>query len=183
MILSDREIKLELEAGVLQIDPQPKPEDISPSSIDLHLAPVLLIPDPNALPAAMAGTVELDHPDVHTLLNKLYVKKHIGPEGYVMNRGDFLLAYTQERIQLPPHLAGWVEGRSTLARFGIAVHITAPTIHPTFQGNLMLEMTLFGLWPCRLKPGINIAQLVLSRVGIPTLNTLHSVWQAQSSND
>jgi dCTP deaminase len=177
MILSDREIKLELEAGVLRIEPPPEPQDISPSSIDLHLSSRLFIP--RKPPSGLSAVVELDSPDIHKLLQELYEPFDMGPEGYEVKKGQFLLGYTEERIYLPPHLAGWVEGRSTIARYGLAVHITAPTIHPTFVGHLMLEMSLFGEWSCRLKPGLSIAQLVLARVGIAPLDSLRSVWLDQ----
>ncbi len=50
---------------------------------------------------------------------------HLGP-------GESALAWTFEKIVIPPHLAARIEGRSSLARIGLTIHNTAPTIHPGF---------------------------------------------------
>jgi dCTP deaminase len=49
-----------------------------------------------------------------------------------------MLAITRERVHLNKSsykLAAGVEGRTSLARIGIIVHLTAPTIHAGFNGN------------------------------------------------
>ncbi len=176
MILSDVEIKRELAAGNLVITPAPGPEAISTSSIDIHLSDTLFVPKTD-----MSVAVQLDSPDVHLLQDQLYERVKIPAGGYNVEPRSFVLSYTAERVELPPDLAAWLEGRSTLARFGLAIHMTAPIVHPTFGGHLMLEISVFGNWPCTLKPGLSIAQLVLARVGEPTSETLRSRWQGQGS--
>lgn len=174
MILSDIEINRELDAGHLIITPRPGPDAISTSSIDIHLSDTLFVPK-----SGMSVAVQIDSPDVHLLQDQLYERVEIAPSGYNLEPRSFVLSYTAERVELPTHLAGWIEGRSTLARFGLAIHMTAPIVHPTFSGHLMLELSVFGNWPCTLKPGMSIAQLVLARVGEPTSGTLRSRWQGQ----
>jgi dCTP deaminase len=60
---------------------------------------------------------------------------------YILKRGQFVLAQTHEEVCLPNDLMGLVEGRSSLARLGIGIHLTAPKIDPGFKGNITLEMS------------------------------------------
>jgi len=65
-------------------------------------------------------------------------------------------------------LAARIEGRSSLARFGLIVHCTAPTIHAEFSGNITLEITNLGSYPIMLRPGMRICQLIVETVeGVP----------------
>lgn len=81
----------------------------------------------------------------------------------VIAPGELLLAQTCERIELPTasRLAARVEGRSSLARMGLGVHVTAPTIHSGFRGQITLEITNHGTLPMRLTPGMRICQLIV----------------------
>jgi dCTP deaminase len=93
-----------------------------------------------------------------------------------MEPGMFLLGWTVEKIQLPhtSRIAARVEGKSSLARIGIGVHVTAPTIHagfgyrkddPTFLGNpVQLEIWNAGPLYIRLKQGLAICQLIFEEV-------------------
>lgn len=74
---------------------------------------------------------------------------------------------TLENISLPSHIAGRIEGRSSLARYGLGVHISAPTVMAGFRGRLYLEMFNYGPFEIELAAGMNIAQLVLEHVGLP----------------
>ena len=93
----------------------------------------------------------------------------------------FLLGWTIEKIQLPytSRIAARVEGKSSLARIGIGVHVTAPTIHagfgyrpddPTFPGNpIQLEIWNVGPLKVRLVKGLRICQLIFEEVhGTPS---------------
>lgn len=93
-----------------------------------------------------------------------------------------VLAYTLEYVEMPNYLAARVEGRSSLARLGISIHQTAPTVHATFEGQLRLEMSNSGPYACRLHPGQRICQLVIERLGSPSTITIRSPWQGQQQN-
>lgn len=84
---------------------------------------------------------------------------------------------TRERIGLPSFLAARIEGRSTLARLGLSVHQSAPTVHPTFHGQLQLELTNAGPYTLRLYPGQAICQLAVETMSLPAVATLDSVHQ------
>ena len=78
-----------------------------------------------------------------------------------------ILAQTREKIKSNPQarLAARVEGRSSLARIGLIVHLTAPTIHAGFEGNITLEIINFGPFHLRLVPReTRICQLIFERL-------------------
>src|SRR5262249_42366302 len=89
---------------------------------------------------------------------------------------SFLLGWTAESLWLPhrSRLAARVEGKSTLARLGIGVHVTAPTIHAGFgykendekyPGNpLQLEIWNVGPLDIRLEVGMPVCKLILETV-------------------
>src|SRR5262249_8998954 len=100
----------------------------------------------------------------------------IPPEGYPLLQGAFVLAWTLEKIQFPSasRLAARVEGKSSLARLGVGIHRTAPTIRAGFgvkpddknyEGSpLRLEIFHHGIYPVKLKYGMKICQLVFEEV-------------------
>ena len=81
-----------------------------------------------------------------------------------------MLAWTKEYLPLPVHsrLAARVEGKSSLARLGVGIHITAPTIHAGFSGQLQLEIVNHGAAPIVLREGMRICQLIIeTTLGAP----------------
>src|SRR4051812_14953344 len=97
--------------------------------------------------------------------------------GYVFRSHTFLLGWTIEKIWLPQRsrLAARVEGKSSLARLGLGVHITAPTIHAGFDGQIRLEIVNHGPLPITVKPGMRICQLIFEA----TLGTPQRGYQGQ----
>lgn len=91
----------------------------------------------------------------------------IPPSGYVLRSADFLLACTQETIRLSPYMAARVEGKSSLGRLGMAVHITAGFIDPGFEGQITLEIANLAPWAIKLYAGMPIAQIVFEPVNAP----------------
>jgi dCTP deaminase len=86
----------------------------------------------------------------------------IDPTGYSLVPRKLTLGWTIERVELPAHsrLAARVEGKSSLARLGLGVHITAPTIHSGFANPIRLEIINHGVVPIRLRVGMRICQLI-----------------------
>ena len=79
--------------------------------------------------------------------------------------GRFVLAQTLERVYVPNDLMGLVEGRSSYARVGVTVHVTAPKIDPGFDAQIALEMANFGSVAVELRAGVDApAQLILMRL-------------------
>ena len=104
-------------------------------------------------------------------------------QGYELRQNEFVLGMTAERVALllperfapgavgKPCLAARVEGKSSYARFGLIVHLTAPTIHAGWDGNITLELRNLGTQSIRLQAGEPICQLILEEVrGVPFEN-------------
>ena len=76
-----------------------------------------------------------------------------------MEPGDFILGSTVEHIEVPPDLAARVEGKSSLGRLGLMVHVTAGFIDPGFKGNITLELKNLSHRSITLKTGMPISQI------------------------
>ncbi len=183
MILSNTSIQQALDEGRLVIEPEPLPRtptlvESSPygrSAVDLTLGSRLRVPKPE-----LAVSVDPGGGDTLATLEALYEPQEIPLEGFVLEPRRLLLGVTRERVKLPlPHeigdgvrengwLAARVEGKSSLARFGLLVHFTAPTIHAGFEGHITLEMMNLGPSSIILKRQMPICQLILELVhGVP----------------
>lgn len=91
----------------------------------------------------------------------------IGPRGWILRPGAFILACTEEYVKLDPTIAAMVEGKSSLGRLGMTVHVTAGVIDPGFEGQITLEIRNLAPWAIELHEGMPIAQLVFDRVNRP----------------
>jgi dCTP deaminase len=90
---------------------------------------------------------------------------------YELRTKHFALAWTKEYVTLPIHsrIAARVEGKSSLARLGIGVHCTAPTIHSDFEGTIQLEIYNFGDLDIIFDEGMRVCQLIFEyTAGTPT---------------
>ena len=183
MALSNVEIRAEIMAKRLVFDPpindDPDDSRIGSSSVDLLLHERLIvlnigrnsgiIVDPSASEFAVMDFLQNIGSTV------------IIPEGgsYQMEPNQLVIAKTLEAIQLPLHLAARVEGKSSLARLGLSVHVTAPSVHAGFEGPLYLEMNNIGPFPILLRRGMAIAQLILEHVGLPASQGYAGQFQGQ----
>jgi deoxycytidine triphosphate deaminase len=85
-----------------------------------------------------------------------------------LKRGGFVLAQTREKVHLPHDLMGLVEGRSSWARLGIGVHVTAPKIDPGYNKRITLELTNHSEVDYQLEAGVDRAcQLILLKISTP----------------
>lgn len=161
-MLSKPDLIRHLETKRLGIDPAPSEDQIAQVSIDLHLGRKLTRPrreDLGYLPAIHVDPGVWRSSDLW---------EHVEQDVYRLDPGGFVLANTVERVRIPNDLVGLVEGRSSVARVGITVHVTAPKIDPGFDAHITLEMTNFGRVPVDLRAGIDApAQLMLLRLSTP----------------
>jgi dCTP deaminase len=177
MILSDREIQAALSRGALKITPDPPASAWSSTALDLRLAKEII-----RWKKPKVGGVEIpvspynsDY-DFASLLKECSEKINISQDGFVMKSATFLLGWTIEKLQLPhrSRLAARVEGKSSLARLGIGVHVTAPTVHAglgykkddqNFPGSpLQLEIWNVGPLDIKLEEGMPICQIIFELV-------------------
>ena len=82
-----------------------------------------------------------------------------GDEAFFLHPGELALAVTLESVSIPDDLIGWLDGRSSLARLGLMVHVTAHRIDPGWQGKIVLEFYNSGKLPLALRPGMLIGAL------------------------
>lgn len=157
-LLVDREIKLLLRAGggLCVIPVIDEAQQIGSSSIDVRLGHNFEV-----FFANIHGPIDVCEPQQND--ESRYVEiDHL--DGIMLSPGQFVLAHTLEYIRLPPNLAAQLEGRSSFARMGIQIHMTAGFVDAGFEGSLTLEIANFGPAAVKLYPGMRIAQLRLFRV-------------------
>ena len=138
MILSKPDIRNELDSGRLAIDPFPDPSQIGPISINLKLGRsfTILKKAPKFI-----TSIRVDQSLFHS--KELWERKD-DQASFKLEPGAFVLGHTLERVVMPNHLMGMVEGRSSWARVGVVMHLTAPKIDPGFEGTITLEIVNFG---------------------------------------
>ena len=181
MVLSDVEIKAEIDAERLVFDPPIAYEDerIDSSAVDLLLHPDLIL-----LPSERVQGITIVPSDrdvqVMNLLGLHGEHRSLVSSPYRLEPDRLIIGKTLERITLPNHLAARIEGKSSLARFGLSVHVTAPTVIAGFAGNLFLEMRNVGPFAIELSQGMKIAQLILEHVGLPPSRGYRGQFQQQT---
>jgi dCTP deaminase len=157
MLLSDRDIKAELAAGRVVIDPYDA-QLIQPSSIDVRLDRYFRV----------FNNQKYTHID--PALQQDDLTELVEPEGddpFVLHPGEFVLGSTLEVVTLPNDLASRLEGKSSLGRLGLLTHSTAGFIDPGFTGHITLELSNVANLPITLWPGMRIGQLCLFRLSSP----------------
>ena len=71
-------------------------------------------------------------------------------------------------LPIPDDLVARVEGRSSMGRLGVTMHVTAGFIDPGFEGNITLEISNIGAMPVALYPGQRVCQLVFETMTTPS---------------
>lgn len=157
VLLSDRDIRAAIESGELGIDPF-DPALIQPSSVDVRMDRFFRVFN-NSKYTHIDPKQEMDE-----LTSLVEVEED---ESFVLHPGEFVLASTLERFTLPPHLAGRLEGKSSLGRLGLLTHSTAGFIDPGFDGYITLELSNVANLPIVLYPGMKVGQLALFGMSSP----------------
>ena len=154
MILSDRTIREEIEAGRIVIDPF-DPACVQPSSVDLHVDAEFRVFANNRYPYI---DVKQEQPDLTELIETK------PDEPFILHPGEFVLGSTLERVALPTDLVARLEGKSSLGRLGLLIHSTAGYVDPGWKGNLTLELSNVANLPITLYPGMKIGQISFFRL-------------------
>ncbi|MBE6488148.1 MAG: dCTP deaminase [Methanosphaera stadtmanae] len=159
-ILSDVDIKKYIDEGKIIIDPITDDKQIQPSSVDLRLGDEFkgftIVTKPFIDP--------FDDTDLETYMNEITVEKG---EPFIIHPGEFTLATTYETVCLPDDIVARVEGRSSMGRLGITMHVTAGYIDPGFEGKITLEISNIGKMPVALYPGQRVCQIVFETMTSP----------------
>lgn len=157
MLLSDRDIRSNVASGELGIEPF-DPALVQPSSVDVRLDRYFRV----------FNNSKYTHIDPKEEMEDLTSLVEV-PEGdsFVLHPGEFVLASTLECFRLPTHLAGRLEGKSSLGRLGLLTHSTAGFIDPGFNGYITLELSNVANLPIVLYPSMKVGQLALFSMSSP----------------
>lgn len=157
VLLSDRDILAEIDAGRVGVDPFDEGM-VQPSSIDVRLDRWFRIFENHRYPHIDPSQ---EQPDLTRLLEPK------GDDPFILHPGEFVLGSTVEIVTLPDDVAGRLEGKSSLGRLGLLTHSTAGFIDPGFSGHVTLELSNVATLPIKLFPGMKIGQLCLFRLSSP----------------
>lgn len=160
-ILSDKTIKEYLEEGKIVIDPLKDEQQIQPSSVDMRLGDEFKV-------FKVIRKPYIDPKDEEDIAE--YMESSTVPEGeaFIIHPNEFALATTQEYVKVPDDLVARVEGRSSMGRLGVTMHVTAGYVDPGFEGRITLEISNIGAMPVALYPGQRVCQLVFETMTTPT---------------
>ena len=160
-ILSDKDINKYLEEGKISIDPLLDKKQIQPSSVDMRLGNEFkvfkVIRKPYIDPK--------DEEDISSYMESTTVKEG---EAFIIHPNEFALATTLEYVKVPDDLVARVEGRSSMGRLGVTMHVTAGFIDPGFEGNITLEISNIGAMPVALYPKQRVCQIVFETMTSPS---------------
>lgn len=158
MRLCDRDIEKYLAEGIIALDPQPSVDRINGATVDVRLGHSFRV-----FREYSAPYIDLSGPreEVTAQLNQVMSDEMILGEDdkFFLHPGVLALATTLESVKLPANVIGWLDGRSSLARLGLMVHVTAHRINPGWEGKIVLEFYNSGKLPLALKPGMVIGAL------------------------
>ncbi len=149
MILSDRDIKKAIKEGHVKVEPLMS-NSIQPASVDLHLDSKFLF-----FKYGKHTFIDVKEP-ADDLMEMVDMKE----DGYVViHPNEFVLGNTLERVTVDKTMAGRLEGKSSLARLGLLVHVTGGYLDPGNSTTLTLEFHNVNNLPIKLYPGMKIAQM------------------------
>ena len=160
MLLSDRDIRAEIDGGRVRLEPYDEAM-VQPSSIDVRLDKYFRLFDNHKYPFIDPAE---DQPDLTRLIE---IERD---EPFILHPGEFVLGSTFEVVTMPDDLAARLEGKSSLGRLGLLTHSTAGFIDPGFSGHVTLELSNVATLPIKLWPGMRVGQLCFFRLSSPTEN-------------
>ena len=157
MILSDVDIRAQIAAGRIEIDPF---DDtcVQPSSVDVHVDSQFRVFANSRYPFI---DVRREMPDLTELVEVE------GDEPFILHPGEFVLGSTFERVRLPEDTVARLEGKSSLGRLGLLIHSTAGYVDPGWDGDLTLELSNVANLPITIYPRMRIGQISFFRLSTP----------------
>jgi dCTP deaminase len=157
MVLSDRTIRKEIEAGRIVLDPF-DPSMIQPSSVDVRVDRSFRVFNNARYPY-----IDVREP-MEDLTELVTVEDD---EPFILHPGEFVLGQTLERVRLPNDLVARLEGKSSLGRLGLLIHSTAGFVDSGWEGNLTLELSNVANLPITIYHGMPIGQISFMRMDQP----------------
>ncbi|MGA2418168.1 MAG: dCTP deaminase [Candidatus Staskawiczbacteria bacterium] len=158
MILSDVDIKKHIEQGTIKINPFPNfEEQLGPCSLDLHLGNSFKI-----FKVSRYSFIDLKNAtNIDDMMEEVVVKDGAP---FIIQPHDFVVAVTKEEIILPANMMGRLDGRSSLARLGLVIHVTAARFDPGWKGKAVMELGNLGTVPIVLYSGMRICAMTFEGI-------------------
>ncbi len=168
MFLSDLTIKEYIEKGKIVINGE---YEIETNGVSLHLSNELLIPKPYQI-------VDSKNPKEIE-----YIKYNLLQTPYVLRPNEFVLGSTKEVIKTDKDILTIIDGRSTYARLGMSIHITAMVLDglPFNQESSVLEIKNNGVFNILLHPGEKVGTYLFTLLSTPIQKNKESVYDNQNS--
>jgi dCTP deaminase len=157
VVLSDKTIRAEIDAGRIVIDPYDE-SLVQPSSVDVRVDNRFRVFQNSRYPY-----IDVRQP-MEDLTELVEVE---GEEPFILHPGEFVLGQTLERVTLPNDLVARLEGKSSLGRLGLLIHSTAGFVDSGFSGNLTLELSNVANLPITIYQGMPIGQMSFMRMDAP----------------
>lgn len=157
MVLSDVDIKRYIAQGKIRITPELPPEQFGSCSVDFRLGSEF-----NVFEHSRNAYIDLrDGKGIEGLMRSVTVP---ASEPFILQPREFVLAITEETLELDDDVLGRLEGRSSLGRIGIIVHGTAGLFDPGWAGKATLELSNLGRMPVALYPGMRICSFTFEQL-------------------
>jgi dCTP deaminase len=157
MLLSDRDIRAEIDKGRVVLEPYDAAM-IQPSSVDIRLDRYFRVFENHR------------YPHIDPSVEQPELTRQVEPdaeEPFILHPGEFVLASSYEVVTLPEDVAARLEGKSSLGRLGLLTHSTAGFVDAGFSGHVTLELSNVATLPIKLWPGMKIGQLCFFRLSSP----------------
>ncbi len=157
MVLSDRAIRRQIDAGRIGIEPY-EPTLMQPSSLDVRVDRLFRVFRNSRYPFIDVKVAQEELTELVEAADE---------EPFILHPGEFVLGATLERVSLPDDLVARLEGKSSLGRLGLLIHSTAGFIDPGFDGHVTLELSNVANLPITIYPGMKIGQLSFVQLSEP----------------
>jgi dCTP deaminase len=166
MRLSDGDIEQRLLDGNINITPAPGEDAIAGISVDLRLDHRFRVFSNNSVTHLdLSGDRDQLERDIDRIMSKEI--EIAADDALFIHPGELILGATLESVSIPDDLVGWLDGRSSLARLGLMVHVTAGRIDPGWEGQIVLEFYNNGKLPLALRPGMVICAMSFETLSSP----------------
>lgn len=161
MALSDRDILKAMEAGDITVEPYHE-KMLQPASIDLHLDKHFLIFDTNR-----NFVIDPKKP-IDPMMKEVEIDEETP---FVLHPGEFALAMIHETTGVSDKYVGRLEGKSSIGRMGLLIHVTAGFLDPGNSLKMTLELHNVANLPILLYYKMPIAQIAFEEMSSPSLRS------------
>lgn len=156
---SDIDIRRALDSGALVVEPHNR-LNIQPCTLDITLGEGFMVPAEQLDPS-------LRHVPLDILHDGADMVAWSDPRTVIIPPRGFVLGTTAETFRLDSTIASKLDGRSSIGRCALTVHITAGLIDAGYHGQITLELANLRDRPLILRAGMRVGQLEFHQLITP----------------